>query len=90
MQQDLKLSDNTMILYQNMKNYFIGKNIADKRNERGISVETAAKYLGISIQDLLLYETGEKEIDYAVLVNLSEFFNVSIDSFFSYIKNFSK
>ncbi|MBE6450512.1 MAG: helix-turn-helix transcriptional regulator [Alphaproteobacteria bacterium] len=71
-----------------MKNYFIGKNIADKRRERNLRADEVAKFLSISTQDLLLYESGEKEVDYMVLINLSKFFDVSIDSFFSYIENF--
>lgn len=75
-------------LKTNIKSYYIGCAIANKRKELGFSVEETAHHLHISSQDLKLYETGEKELTPDILYNLSRFFNVNVSSFFTALSDF--
>lgn len=79
MQNIMKILDE---LNTNIKSYYIGRAIANKRKELGFSIEETAQYLHISSQDLKLYETGEKELTPDILFNLSRLFNVNVSSFF--------
>lgn len=84
MQNIIKTLDELKI---DIKNYYIGCAIANKRNELGFSIEETAYYLHISSQDLKLYETGEKELTPDILYHLSRLFNVNVSSFFTALSN---
>ena len=71
-----------------IKNYYIGMAIADKRKELGLSVEETSLYLNITTMELTLLETGEKEITPEILYKLSLLFNVKVSSFFYMLNNF--
>ena len=71
-----------------IKNYYIGTAIADKRKELGLSVEETSLYLNINPMELTLLETGEKEITPEILYKLSLLFNVKVSSFFYMLNNF--
>ena len=73
---------------QHIKNMLIARGIYQIRKEHGLSLEAAAQYLEISVSDLLLFESGEKEIDCSLLVNLSRLYNVSVDDFFVCLRSF--
>ena len=75
-------------LKTDIKSYYIGCAIANKRKELGFSIEETAHHLHISSQDLKLYETGEKEITPDILFNLSRFFNVNVSTFFASLADF--
>ena len=49
------------------------------RNERGISQLKLAMDLGLIQNSVSRYETGEREADYATLIKLADYFQVSID-----------
>ena len=72
---------------QQIKNRLIAEGIRQVRKVHGYSLDEIAKYLEISVTDLLLFETGEKEIDCSLLVHLSRFYNVSVDEFFVCLKS---
>ena len=52
-----------------------------KRNQkkRGITQLKLAMDLNISQNTISRYETGEREADYATLIRLADYFNVSTD-----------
>ena len=54
-------------------------NLLALRKERGLSQGQIAKVLGTSRQVVSRYERGECEMNYATLVALSKYFDVSID-----------
>ena len=57
----------------------IGKKIRRLRESRELSrVEVAAK-LGLTYAALSKYETDKREPDYGTILNMAEFFDVSID-----------
>ncbi|MBQ9795018.1 MAG: helix-turn-helix transcriptional regulator [Clostridia bacterium] len=49
------------------------------RKERGISQVRLAMELSVSQHTISRYETGEREADYAMLIRLADFFDVSVD-----------
>ena len=49
------------------------------RKQRKISQLKLAMDLGLSQNSISRYETGEREADYATLILLANYFNVSID-----------
>lgn len=49
------------------------------RKNRGITQLKLAMDLNISQNTISRYETGEREADYATLIRLADYFNVSID-----------
>ena len=57
----------------------MGLNLLTLRKERGLSQGQIAKALGTSRQVFSRYERGESEMNYATLIALSKYFDVSID-----------
>lgn len=49
------------------------------RKKRGITQLKLAMDLNISQNTISRYETGEREADYATLIRLADYFNVSTD-----------
>lgn len=49
------------------------------RKSRGVTQLKLAMDLNISQNTISRYETGEREADYATLIRLADYFNVSID-----------
>lgn len=53
--------------------------LAQLRKERKISQVKLAMDLNTNQNTISRYETGEREADYAMLIRISDYFNVSID-----------
>lgn len=49
------------------------------RRERGISQVRLAMELSVSQHTISRYETGEREADYAMLIRIADYFDVSVD-----------
>ncbi|MGN1193993.1 MAG: helix-turn-helix domain-containing protein [Acutalibacteraceae bacterium] len=49
------------------------------RKSRGITQLKLAMDLNISQNTISRYETGEREADYATLIKIADYFNVSLD-----------
>jgi len=49
------------------------------RNEQGLSQEKAAAGQGITYRSYRRYEAGEREPDASTLVQMADFYNVSLD-----------
>ncbi len=49
------------------------------RKERGISQVRLAMELSVSQHTISRYETGERETNYAMLIRIADFFDVSVD-----------
>lgn len=49
------------------------------RKERGVSQLKLAMDLGLNQNSVSRYETGEREADYKTLIQLADYFHVSID-----------
>lgn len=49
------------------------------RKSKGLSQQDVADYLGISRQAYCNYENGKREASYETLLQLSEYFNVTVD-----------
>ena len=49
------------------------------RKERGISQLKLAMDLNMNQNSISRYETGEREADYATLIQLADYFDVSLD-----------
>ena len=56
-----------------------GKRLKEIRNERGMSAEELAKYLGVSRQQIVRYEAEQTEVTSDTVVRLAQFFDVSTD-----------
>ena len=48
------------------------------RRERGISQVRLAMELSVSQHTISRYETGEREADYAMLIRIADYFDVSV------------
>ena len=53
--------------------------LKELRKKRGISQLKLAMDLGLNQNSISRYETGEREVDYATLIRLADYFQVSID-----------
>ena len=53
--------------------------LKELRKRRGISQLKLAMDLSMNQNSISRYETGEREADYATLIKLADYFNVSID-----------
>jgi len=49
------------------------------RTERGLSQVRLAMELSVSQHTISRYETGEREADYATLIRIADYFDVSVD-----------
>lgn len=59
----------------------IGELLRMMRLQRNMTVEEYSKEVGISSEDLLKYETGEKFIPLSVINTISEYYRLSMESF---------
>ena len=55
------------------------RRIRDLREDRDMNQTQVAKMLGMSQTGYSKYETGENDIPTSILIELSEFYNTSID-----------
>lgn len=62
----------------------LGKKITAMRNEKNLSQEQLAEKLNVTRQTISNWENGKFYPDIDSLVNLSKFFNVSLDNLLSY------
>lgn len=62
----------------------LGKKITAMRNEKNLSQEQLAEKLNVTRQTISNWENGKFYPDIDSLVNLSKFFNVSLDVLLSY------
>lgn len=62
----------------------LGKKIMTMRNEKNLSQEQLAEKLNVTRQTISNWENGKFYPDIDSLVNLSKFFNVSLDVLLSY------
>lgn len=53
--------------------------LKELRKSRNISQQKLAMDLNINQNSVSRYETGEREADYATLIRLADYFNVSLD-----------
>ena len=53
--------------------------LRELRKKRRISQLKLAMDLGLNQNSISRYESGEREADYATLISLADYFNVSID-----------
>jgi transcriptional regulator with XRE-family HTH domain len=60
----------------------IGSRIKELREEKGISQKELSKVLNIASSNISKYETGSLEINFETLLNLSKYFDVSLDYIF--------
>ena len=56
--------------------------LVELRRSRGLSQADLAVELGVSRQAYSLYETERREMDFAALCKLADYFNVSLDYLF--------
>lgn len=66
-----------------MKSSRLAFNLKRLRKEQGISQKYLSEKLNISRQALSYYECGTREPDLSTLINISNYFNCSIDSLFN-------
>ena len=62
-----------------MKHNEFGKNLKDLRLEKGLSQRELGKVFNVCNQTISFWETGSREPDLDSLVEISRFFDVSID-----------
>ena len=53
--------------------------LKELRKRRGLSQLRLAMELGMNQNSISRYESGEREADYQTLIQLADYFNVSID-----------
>lgn len=53
--------------------------IKELREKKRIMQKDMAKSIGVGVSTLSQYETGKREPDYATLVKIAQYFNVSVD-----------
>ena len=63
-----------------MKNNFFGEKLKELRLESGLSQRALGEKLGVCNQTVSFWETGSREPDLDMLVSISTYFGVSIDS----------
>lgn len=59
----------------------IGYRIAELRSKSGLKQAELAEILGISREMMVYYEGGKRKIKFETLINIADYFNVSIDYF---------
>ncbi len=57
----------------------LGENLKDLRKAKGIGQDILAEELNVSVKTISHWETGYSEPSVAQLIQLAEFFEVSID-----------
>ncbi len=58
---------------------YLGENIKRLRQEKGITQETLADFLGVTFQSISRWERGEGYPDITILPSIASFFNISVD-----------
>lgn len=53
--------------------------IRELRKAKKITAKQLAEHVNVAESTMCLYETGKREPDYATLIAISEYFNVSVD-----------
>jgi CheY-like chemotaxis protein len=61
---------------------YIGKQLREKRLNRGFTLACVASYLGRSYQQVQKYEQAQSRISAPLLFRLASFYGISIDKFF--------
>lgn len=59
----------------------IGKNIKDFRTKLGLSQQDLADYCNISRELISFYESGKREVSLLHLEKISEYMNISLETF---------
>lgn len=73
-----------------MKEINIGKVLAKKRKEKGITQEELAHYMGVSKASVSKWETEQSYPDITLLPLLATYFNISIDGLMDYQPQMTK
>lgn len=73
-----------------MKELNIGKCIAQKRKEKGITQQQLANYIGVSKASVSKWESGLSYPDILLLPELATYFNISIDDLLGYSMQLTK
>ena len=60
------------------------------RKERKLSLKELGKDLGLAESTISLYETGKRQPDYATLLNIANYFNVSVDYLLNRVEDCKK
>lgn len=58
---------------------FVNFRLKELRKQRGISQLKLAMDLGMNQNTVSRYENGEREADYQTLINIADYFEVSLD-----------
>ena len=62
-----------------MKDNFFGEKLKELRIEKGLSQRKLGKILGFCNQTVSFWETGSREPDLDALIEIADFFDVSLD-----------
>lgn len=73
-----------------MTGIHIGKIIMRKRDEKGITQNTLATFIGVSKASVSKWETGKSYPDITLLPKLAAYFNVTVDELIGYSPQLSK
>lgn len=73
-----------------MKELNIGKAIAEKRKEKGITQEALASYMGVSKASVSKWETDQSYPDVIFLPQLATYFNITVDELLGYSPQMTK
>jgi len=68
-------------------NIAVGKALAARRKELGLSLAQVSKRCGVSLQQIHRYEVGHTPLTVAMLVQLSKCLDVPLAYFFEYLKD---
>lgn len=60
-------------------NIYLGENLKRLRTEKNMTQEALADFLGVSFQAISKWERGENFPDIETLINLAQFFKISVD-----------
>ena len=62
-----------------MENNYFGKTLKMLREEKNISQRQLGEDLGVVNQTVSFWETGSREPDLDMLINIAEYFDVNVD-----------
>lgn len=63
-----------------MVNNYFGKQLRDLRVEKGLSQRELGKIFNVCNQTISFWETGSREPDLDTLVEISKYFDVTVDN----------